>query len=35
VQEIRTLCDPDVRDAVERLEVSLVTFGDVRTLLER
>jgi chitin disaccharide deacetylase len=35
VQEIRTLCDPDVRDAVERLDVSLVTFGDVRRLLER
>jgi predicted glycoside hydrolase/deacetylase ChbG (UPF0249 family) len=35
VQEIRSLCDPDVRDAVERLDVSLITFGDVRTLLER
>jgi chitin disaccharide deacetylase len=35
LQEVRTLCDPDVRDAVERLEIELVTFADVRTLLER
>jgi hypothetical protein len=35
VQETRTLCDPDVRDTVERLEIGLVTFAEVRALLER